>query len=57
MQNKKLGMPKKKKKIEEQKSEPVTNCDNHQFAVTNCDLQFCENGFKETAIEINNGSM
>ena len=47
MQNKKLGMPKKKKKIEEQKSEPVTNCD----------LQFCENGFKETAIEINNGSM
>ena len=40
-------MPKKKKKIEEQKSEPVancdqsnevvTNCDNHQFAVTNCD--------------------
>ena len=47
MRNKKLGMPKKKKKIEEQKSEPVancdqsnevvTNCDNHQFAVTNCD--------------------
>ena len=30
-------MPKKKKKIEEQKSEPVTNCDQSQEPVANCD--------------------
>ena len=30
-------MPKKKNKIEEQKSEPVTNCDQSQEPVANCD--------------------
>ena len=37
MQNKILSMPKKKKKIEEQKSEPVANCDQSNEVVTNCD--------------------
>ena len=37
MQNKISSMPKKKNKIEEQKSEPVTNCDQSQEPVANCD--------------------
>ena len=35
MQNKISSMPKKKKKTEEQKSEPVTNCDKSNKVVTN----------------------
>ena len=35
MQNKISSMPKKKKKTEEQKSEPVTNCDQSNKVVTN----------------------
>ena len=33
-------MAKKKKIVEEHKSEPVTNCDQSKEVVTNCDIQF-----------------
>ena len=52
MQNKILSMPKKKKKIEEQKSEPVANCDQSNEIVTNCDnLVVNEETFSQSDIE------